>query len=466
MRTAGTILLVDDEAYVRESLVTLLERRGYLVRAAASASEALQAHFLDGVDAVVSDLRMPDQDGLQLVRKLAEMDPSMPVIVLTGHGTVQSAVECMKAGAYEYVMKPVEADELVLILERATAQSNMKREVDYLRATGGRGGAARDPLGVSEGWRQVTQIVELAAPTDTSVLLLGESGTGKEEVAQLIHRRSARSGGAFVPVNCAAIPTDLFESEFFGHRKGAFTGAMADRVGRFRVAHRGTLFLDEINSLPAMAQAKVLRVLQDGSFERVGDSLATNVDVRLICASNADLAAEVEAGRFRADLYYRINVMTIQVPPLRERREDVAVLARAFVAEFGARLGKRVREVDDEAMAALTAYRWPGNVRELRNVIERGVLLEQGPKLGLGSLPADVSRDAWRTAPDAEHRPDGAADAAASLTLRGALAAEERRLLEDALRRAGGVRRAAARELGIDERNLSYFLKKHGIGEK
>ena len=469
MKTRGTILLVDDEDYVRDSLATLLERRGYLVRGVASAAEALQSHSLDGIDVVVTDLRMPGEDGVQLVRRLAEIDPSLPVIVLTGHGTVPSAVECMKSGAFEYVVKPVEPDEIVLLLDRAAAQSNLKREVDYLRASeAGRDPATRGPLGVSTAWRQVTQIVDIAAPTDTSVLLLGESGTGKEEVAQLIHRRSSRSEGAFVRVNCAAIPTELFESEFFGHRKGAFTGAISDRVGRFRVAHRGTLFLDEINSLPPIAQAKVLRVLQDGSFERVGDSLPTTVDVRLICASNADLAVEVDAGRFRPDLYYRINVMTIHMPPLRERVADVPVLARAFVEEFSARLGKSVRDMEPETLEALCAYRWPGNVRELRNVIERGVLLEAGALLRLASLPGDVGR-ARADAPTNSH-PIGSTNSAppeeSSLTLRAALAAEERRILEEALRRSNSVRREAARLLGIDERNLSYFLKKHGIAGK
>jgi transcriptional regulator with GAF, ATPase, and Fis domain len=323
-------------------------------------------------------------------------------------------------------------------------------------------------LGVSTAWREVTQIVDIAAPTDTSVLLLGESGTGKEEVAQLIHRRSSRAEGAFVRVNCAAIPTELFESEFFGHRKGAFTGAISDRVGRFRVAHRGTLFLDEINSLPAIAQAKVLRVLQDGSFERVGDSLPTTVDVRLICASNADLAVEVDAGRFRPDLFYRINVMTIHMPPLRERVADIPVLARAFVEEFASRLGKNVRDMEPEALETLCAYRWPGNVRELRNVIERGVLLEPASTLRLASLPGDVARA--RTLPNTNSHPLDNATRTPSeesfLTLRAALAAEERRILEEALRRSNSVRREAARLLGIDERNLSYFLKKHGIGAR
>lgn len=460
MKSIGTVLLVDDEAYVRESLANVLERRGWNVRAAATVQEATQSHFLDGIDVVVTDLRMPGDDGLRLVRRLAEIEPGLPVIVLTGHGTVSSAVDCVKAGAAEYVLKPVDADELAILLERVAARTNLKREVEYLRGNEGRGRAARAPIGVSAAWRHVVEIVGVAAPTDTSVLLLGESGTGKEVVAQLIHEKSARAAAAFVRVNCAAIPTELFESEFFGHRKGAFTGAISDRVGRFRVAHRGTLFLDEINSLPPIAQAKVLRVLQDGSFERVGDSLPTNVDVRLLCASNADLATEVEAGRFRADLYYRINVMTIQIPPLRERRADIPVLAAAFAEEFGARLARPVQGIDEDALAALEAYRWPGNVRELRNVIERGVLLETGPRLTLARLPAEVVRAAEEAPADAP-----SSDAGGS-TLRTLLAAEERRLLEEALRRSNGVRRDAARSLGIDERNLGYFLKKHGLAGK
>lgn len=466
MKTRGTILLVDDEAYVRDSLAAILERRGFTVRSASSAAEALKSQSIEGADAVVTDLRMPGEDGLFLVKRLAEMEPSLPIIVLTGHGTVQSAVECMKAGAFEYVMKPVEPEELILLLERATAQTELRREVEYLRATG-QGHEHRQPLGVSDGWNQVVEIAQIAAPTDTSVLLLGESGTGKEEVAQLIHRRSKRAEGPFVRVNCAAIPTELFESEFFGHKKGAFTGAVADRVGRFRVAHHGTLFLDEINSLPAVAQAKVLRVLQDGNFERVGDSQSTTVDVRLVCASNTDLAGEVEAGRFRADLYYRINVMTIHIPPLRERRADIPVLARAFVEELALRLGRPTRLIEDDVMEALEAYRWPGNVRELRNVIERGILLERGPRLRLASLPIDVVRARPALPAGASTPGHSATESAGEFpTLRGALAAEERRLLEEALLRSEGVRREAARLLGIDERNLSYFLRKHGITGK
>jgi transcriptional regulator with GAF, ATPase, and Fis domain len=291
----------------------------------------------------------------------------------------------------------------------------------------------------------------------TAVLLVGESGTGKEEAARLLHRLSPRSAGPFVAVNCAAIPLELFESEFFGHRRGAFTGATGDREGRFQVADGGTLFLDEVDSLPALGQAKILRVLEEGCFERVGESRPTTVDVRLVCASNADLVAEVAAGRFRSDLFYRINVMTIRTPPLRERREDIRPLAEAFLAELAVRFGRPARALTPAALEALEAYPWPGNVRELRNVVERAVLLAQGELVGphellfpaAGSVPSPLVHQALSIADD--------------LHLRNGLAETERRLLTEALARAGGVKRHAARLLGIDERNLGYFLRKHGL---
>ncbi len=460
----ATVLVVDDETYVRESLAALLARRGCDVRTASSVREALTDEMLDGLDVVVSDLKMPGEDGGELLRRLGGIAPDLPVIVLTGHGTVRSAVDCLKAGAAEYLLKPVDPDELVLVLERTLGQAGLRREVELLRrggdaafqssSDGGASGAAAGgpaPLGESAAWRRVLEMAETVAPTDTAILLLGESGTGKEEVAKHIHRLSRRADGPFVPINCAAIPTDLFESEFFGHKRGAFTGALQDRVGRFKVAHRGTLLLDEIDSLPAPAQAKVLRVLQDGRFERVGDSRPTTSDVRLISATNSDLQGAVEEGTFRTDLYYRINVMTIHLPPLRERPEDVPILAEAFLRPVAAQVGKRIRGIEPDAVEALQSYRWPGNVRELRNVVERGVVLESSERLRRRSLPEEVRRS------DAGGPP---------LDLRGSLLAEERRLLETALERAGGVRRRAAEMLGIDERNVSYFLKKHGLGNR
>jgi DNA-binding NtrC family response regulator len=454
MSPLGTVLVVDDEAYVRDSLASLLERRQFVVRTAGSVAEALAPDNLDGLDAVVTDLRMPEQDGLALVEALAKQQSKVPVVVLTGYGTVASAVACMQAGAYHYLLKPTDPDALTLVLERAIGEAKARRELDYLRSGEGEKRGA-GPLGVSEGWRRVVALAEVAAPVDTSVLLLGESGTGKEEIAKLLHARSRRAAAAFVRVNCAAIPHELFESEFFGHRRGAFTGAIADREGRFRVAHGGTLFLDEIDALPLGAQAKVLRVLQDGEFERVGDSRPTRVDVRLVCSSNADLAAAVEAGRFRADLYYRVNVMPIQIPPLRDRREDVEVLAAAFLAEFAARFGKPVCAIRPEALEVMRRYAWPGNVRELRNVIERGVLLATGPELTVGELPFGTAAAGARTR-----------DLGENLDLRANLLDLERRLLETALERAGGVRRDAARLLDVDEKNMAYYLRKHDLMDR
>ncbi|HVR29403.1 MAG TPA: sigma-54 dependent transcriptional regulator [Thermoanaerobaculia bacterium] len=454
MSPLGTVLVVDDEVYVRDSLASVLSRRDFAVRTAAGMAEALAADNLAGVDAVVTDLKLRGEDGLALVKALAAQDTPVPVIVLTGYGTVASAVECMQAGAYHYLLKPTDPVALALVLERALGEAKARRELDYLRSGGARR-EGRGPLGVSEGWRRVVELAEVAAPVDTSVLLLGESGTGKEEVAKLLHSRSRRAAAAFVPVNCAAIPPELFESEFFGHRRGAFTGAVADREGRFRVAHTGTLFLDEVDALPPPAQAKVLRVLQDGEFERVGDSRSTRVDVRLICATNVDLAAEVEAGRFRPDLYYRINVMPIRIPPLRERREDVEVLAEAFRAEFAARFAKEVRGIDPDALELMRRYAWPGNVRELRNVLERGVLLAAGMEITPADLPFS-----GEVAP-LDEPPEGS-----EFDLRSSLFRAERRLLEAALERTGGVRREAARLLGVDERNMAYYLRKHDLMDR
>ena len=473
MSLRGSVLIVDDESYVRDSLATVLERHGFDVRTAESGDRALAEHELEGLDVLVTDLKMPGMDGSELLTEVVEREPNLPVVVLTGHGTVSSAVECMRAGAAEYLLKPVQPEEMILILERVMKEASQRRELDYLRSDGRAGRSQGDPIGESDAWKEVVELVEVVAPNDTPVLLLGESGTGKEEVARLIHRRSRRSSAPIVAVNCAAIPGELFESELFGHRRGAFTGAVADREGRFRVAHRGTLLLDEIDALPVTAQAKLLRVIQEGEFERVGDSRPTKVDVRLICATNSDLEAAVEAGRFRADLFYRINVMTIEVPPLRERVEDIGLLAEAFLREAKARLGRQIRGLAEETVEILEAYHWPGNVRELRNVIERGVLLERSETLRPESLPGDVAAgyESATTEEDdpepgpAEDRDEERDGASGDLNLRRAAERAERKTLEAALAEADGVKRKAAELLGVDERNLAYHLRKHGLME-
>lgn len=311
------------------------------------------------------------------------------------------------------------------------------------------GDGERRLLGGSLAWKRVLSLVELAAPTDASVLLLGESGTGKGEVAKLIHRLSPRRRRPFVSVNCAAVPESLFETEFFGHQRGAFTGAVQTREGRFLLADGGTLFLDEVGCLPEAAQSKVLRVVEEGLFERVGDSRSIRVDVRLVSATNTVLDEAVEVGEFRRDLFYRINLITIHMPPLRERQEDIPMLTRAFLEEASARTGRPVKPISSEVMSALQRHHWPGNIRELRNVVERAVILEQGPEISPSSIP-----EAMIATPHTLEHPQ---------YLRDRLRREERKVLVEALEQSNGVRRHAARLLGIDERNFSYYLRKHGL---
>ena len=449
MKKRASVLIVDDETYVSESLALKLSRQGFAVRTAGSVREALQGDAFDGLDVVITDLRMPGASGLDLLQKIRERRPELPVIVLTAYGSVPSAVECVKAGAYEFLEKPADPEEVLEVLNRAVLDSARRLEIEYLRGEGKR---ERGPLGESRAWKEVVELVNAAAPTDSSVLLLGESGTGKEEVARLIHRLSIRKDRPFVSVNCAAIPIELFESEFFGHCKGAFTGATRDRHGRFKVADTGTLFLDEIGCLTESAQAKVLRVLEEGTFERVGETRSTSVDIRLVCATNSDLEVEMERGRFRQDLFYRINVFSVRIPPLRERKGDVGILATAFLRELCAKTGKEIEGLEPDTIQALDRYAWPGNVRELRNVIERAVILEKGNRLSPAALPDNIRGQVPSLDEDSN-----------SYNLRESLMSEEKRLIVGALTAADGVKREAARLLGIDERNLSYYLKKHGL---
>ena len=337
-----------------------------------------------------------------------------------------------------------------MALERAVAGQALKREVRYLR---GAVAETKEPLGESEAWRRTLAMVDAAAATDSPVLLRGESGTGKELLARRLHYGSPRGSAPYVRVNCASVPVDMWESEFFGHRKGAFTGASSDRDGLFVLAHRGTLFLDEIGATPHATQAKLLRALQDGELHRLGDEQATRVDVRVVAATNADLEAEIKEGRFRPDLYYRLNVLQIPVPPLRERPEDIPLLASAIVGELSGRLGRPAPELLPETVERLRAYAWPGNVRELRSVIERALVLHPGR--GLDAL--DLGLEAGASAPAEPGTPAG------DLNLRSTLNRHERDLVVEALRRSNGLRREAARLLGIDPRNLGYYYRKHGL---
>jgi two-component system response regulator AtoC len=449
----GRVLVVEDEAYVRDSLVEILRSRRFEASPAGSVAEALEHLGRTPVDVVLSDLRMPGADGLELVRRMQTVAPDVPVVILTGHGNVASAVECLKAGASDYILKPAEPEALEVALERALEGRALRREVRYLRSTVA--DETEEALGDSAAWERVESMVKAAAPTDSGVLLTGESGTGKELLARRLHALSARGAGPFVKVNCAAVPLEVWESEFFGHRKGSFAGAAEDREGRFRLADRGTLLLDEVAAMPAAGQAKLLRVIQDGEFERLGDEQPTRVDVRVVASTNSDLEAEVKDGRFRADLFYLLNVVRIDVPPLRDRREDIPLLARHFADQVARRLGRPAPELVPATLVRLIAYHWPGNVRELRNVIERAMILD--PAHGLDDL--DLAASAGLATLPAEGTPM----AERALNLREALNKLESELLLEAHRRAGGVRKEAARLLGIDPRNLSYYMKKHDL---
>jgi two-component system response regulator AtoC len=455
----GRVLVVEDEAYVRTSIGEVLGERGYDVDLAASVADALASLGRTPVDVVLTDLRMPGADGLDLVRRMQNAYPLVPVVVLTGQGTIASAIECVRAGAADYILKPADPDALEVALDRALARRALQREVDYLRRFDLPGD--EPPVGRSKAWNQVMETARTVAASDATVFLLGESGTGKELVARLIHRLSRRAKGPYVRVNCAAIPMEMWESEFFGHRRGSFTGATADREGRFLLAHRGTLFMDEIGDMPLQAQAKILRVLQDGEFDRVGDERPTRVDVRVIAATNSDIDAAVADRRFRQDLFYRLNVVRIALPPLRDRGEDIPLLAELFAREISARLGQPPPRIAPEVQADLLAYTWPGNVRELRNVIERALILNPGPDLVSLDLPpvGGLGSSAAAGPPSGASAPAGDDD----LNIRAVVARHERESIVEALRRARGVRKEAARLLGIDQRNLAYYLRKHGI---
>ena len=441
--------MVEDEPYVRDSLLELLRGRGFDVVGATGVVDAQRQLERSPMDVVLTDLKMPGLTGLDLVTQMQTSSPGVPVIVLTGHGSVAAAVECLKAGAADFILKPADPQALEVSIDRALAARALRREVAYLRGT-----AASDdrPLGGSPAWLKVLSMVEAAAPTDSTVLLRGESGTGKELLARLIHRLSARANGPYIRVNCAAVPIEIWESEFFGHRKGAFTGAASDREGRFHLADGGTLFLDEVGAMPPPAQAKLLRAIQDGEFDRVGDEQPTRVDVRFVAATNSDLEADIKAGRFRDDLYYRLAVLQIRVPALRERPEDIPLLAERFAGEVASRLGREAPIMGPETAARLMSYSWPGNVRELQNVIERALILN--PSQGLAEL--DI-------APEAGVSPRSAHPSTGDLNLRDVLNRHEQDLLVEAQRRSKGVRKEAARLLGIDPRNLNYYLRKHGL---
>ncbi len=447
------ILIVDDDAGLRESLELVLSAEGYEVQAAQDAESALRIVDEAPVEVVLCDLRMPGMDGLELLPQLVRRLPNATVLMMSAYGSADLAIEAMQRGAYDYLAKPFQPSELLLVLRKARERERLRRANDLLQRDVDRALGERPIVAASPAMIEVLELVERAAEFKATVLLTGESGTGKEVLARAIHAQSPRRDEAFVAVNCGAIPETLLESELFGHAKGAFTGANRARRGLFEAAHGGTLFLDEIGELAAPLQVKLLRVLQEEEVRPVGEAKPRRVDVRVLAATSRDLEAEVAAGRFREDLFYRLNVVHVKVPPLRERREDIPLLVDHFLARAQQSLGKAVRTVSDEALDKLTAYAWPGNVRELENVLERAVILCGSDRVGPQDLPESV------TAGPAPSPSAGAGD----FNLRRARRAFEAEFIRKALRATQGNRTHAARLLEISHRALLYKLKEYGI---
>jgi len=448
------VLVVDDEENIRLVLRTLLKKHGYDVEVADSGEAALAALEAFDPDVILTDVRMPRMGGLDLLGALKAKQHSATVIVMSAYGNVDLAIEAMKAGAYDYVSKPFKPDEIVLALRKAEERETLRRENRALKEQIQKENQFESILAKSAPMIAIFKTVSKIADYKTTVLITGESGTGKELVARAIHTQSSRKGAPFVAINCGAIPENLLESELFGHKKGAFTDANADRRGLFEEATRGTLFLDEIGELPLSLQVKLLRVVQEEHIRRLGDSKDVKVDVRIIAATHRDLTADVKAGRFREDLFYRIHVLSIHIPPLRDRREDVGLLIDHFITRNNARLGTNIRGVSNEGRKFLLEYSWPGNVRELENTIERAMVLAESDVLQIGDLPERI-RDALD--PVQVHLASG------ELSVKKTNAAIEQILIRRALQKTKGNRTRAADLLEISHRALLYKIKDYKI---
>ncbi len=451
------ILIVEDDDDQREILTEYLNYRGYKVKNARNRSETLSFLEKESFDIVLLDWRLPDVEGQSLLEEIKEKYPLLQVIIITAYGSVERAVDAMKKGAYHYLTKPINLEELLLLIERAQREQNLRSEVKRLK----------DRLEIltvqcsssivaeSQAMKKLLGLAAKVAGTDATVLILGESGTGKGMIASLIHQLSPRKEKPFLEINCAAIPEGLLESELFGYEKGAFTGAVKAKQGLFEAANGGTIFLDEIGDLPLSLQAKLLRVLEDNTFHRVGGLKKIEVDVRVVAATNHNLEEMVKEGRFREDLFWRLNVVQVAVSPLRKRKDDIIPLANYFLEKYVSKHGKKIMGFSREAMEMLLSYHFPGNVRELENIVERAVILSEGELITSDDLPISV-----KNSQDGKPMPDSFQE----LTLPEAVALLEKRRIEKALEEANGVKLRAASLLGISERVLRYKIEKYGIG--
>jgi two-component system, NtrC family, response regulator PilR len=448
----GHILVVDDERSMREFLEIFFQREGYKVTTAPGVDEAEVCLENDEIDIVITDMQMPLRGGLELLDAARELSPDTAVVVITAYASTDSAIAAMREGAYDYITKPFKVDEIRLVVEKALEKKQLAVENELLRSQLKSHAGHPTIIGNSRGIREVFDLIAKVAATRTSVLIAGESGTGKELVARALHDQSERCAMPFVALNCGAIPENLLESELFGHVKGAFTGAVDEKKGLFEVAHAGTLFLDEIAELSLGLQVKLLRAIQEKTIRRVGGTSDICVDVRLLSASNRDLELAVAQGEFRNDLFYRLNVIQISLPALRERREDIPLLMRHFLKKLSSDAGRKIDSVSEEAMKKLMAYDYPGNVRELENIVERAVALSRANEIEMDALPPNVL----------DTRPLASAQVipAEGVKLEALLEEYERTLLAEALRLAGGVKKDAARLLGISFRSFRYRLEK------
>jgi two-component system, NtrC family, response regulator PilR len=441
---------------MRDVLATLLEQAGYAVSLAQSAEEALALARRQAFAAAVVDVMLPDLGGLELLDELKKVDPDLVVLMVTAFASVETAIGAMKKGAFDYVTKPFKHEELLHILKNGLNQRRLQDENRQLRSALRDQGRFTEIVGKGPRMTQIYQLISQAAPSRSTILVAGESGTGKELVAKAIHANSPRADKAFIVVNSGNLPPDLLESNLFGHVKGAFTGALYSKKGLFELADKGTLFFDEIGNIPLETQAKLLRVMQEREFMRLGGVDTVKVDVRIVAATNVDLKRAVDDGHFREDLYYRLNVITVQLPPLRQRKEDLPALVQHFVEKYAKENGKPVAGVTPEAMQVLLDYDWPGNVRELENVIERGVVLATTARIGRDLIPDAVRSSPAFSVPNVTVPPEG-------ISLRDVIASFERRLIESTLDATGGVQKEAARLLGLKPTTLNEMIKRHNI---
>jgi two-component system response regulator AtoC len=455
------ILIVDDDEALRESLQLILSGEGYDVVLAEGGETALRMIEESPVDAVLCDLRMPGIDGFDLIPQIARQLPGVPVILMSAHGTQDLAVEAIRRGAYDYLAKPFQPSEIQLTLRKAQEREELRRRNSLLERDMTRSLGDRAIVAASDEMIGLLELLERTAPYKSTVLVTGESGSGKEVIARAIHDQSPRKDAPFVAVNCGAIPENLLESELFGHAKGAFTGASRAHRGLFAEANKGTLFLDEIAELPVALQVKLLRAIQEEEIRPIGENKSQSIDVRVIAATSRDLEAEIAASRFREDLFYRLNVVRLEVPALRRRRADIPLLVDHFLSRFRSELGKPVRGVSEEALDRLVQYRWPGNVRELENMIERAVIMTDGERIEAAALPPGVLADTKADEGAGPEETEGAADEDFSLKRRRRLFEAE--LIRRALARTDGNRTHAARLLEISHRALLYKLKDYGI---